>query len=114
MPGSTPDLSNYSLGQEYAGTFSSTVNECEVIEGYTKLPSMTRYLAIYSVNDARLGDGSKNHAAKTASSTLIDSEAHKPIPAKTWVHVEYSGARLLLSCATASGGYTLVPLLKKP
>ena len=103
MPGTAPDLSAYEPGQTYAGTFSGTVNECDIIDP----PPWAKRVEVYSANACRLGDP-PNHSGKSTSSTLTDAEAHKPIAATTWMAERLYGGPFPLSCATASAAYKLV------
>jgi hypothetical protein len=111
MAGTELDLSGLTLGATYQGTLSSVANECDVLSG--AMPVGTRYLAIYCDEAARLGHGD-THPSKTTSSTLVDGDAHDPIPADTWMHVKYSGGTRLISSATTSAVYRIKPLRYKP
>ena len=111
MAGTTLDLSALTLGETHQGTLSATPDECDVLSG--AMPVGTRYLALYCDSAARLGHGD-THPSKTTASTLVDGDAHDPIPAATWMHVEYPGGVRLISSATGSAVYRVKPLRHKP
>lgn len=103
MSGTNVDLSGYKPGQPYKGTTSSTTNEVDVLSGF---PSWCKRVSIYADAASRMGHPASG--AKANTDTLTDSEAHKPIPATTWLEEDYCGGNIYVSSASTSSGYTFV------